>query len=65
VICKQCATRFHYCHNCGYDADTHSQAEGYCSDECLIAGGGQTYEAAQRERYEADEAIDASTINAD
>jgi hypothetical protein len=41
--CKRCGTKFHWCRSCGWDSDLHPLAEGYCSEECLIADGGRTY----------------------
>jgi len=38
-----CANRFHYCTSCGWDAELHPLSEGYCSEECLVAEGGETY----------------------
>lgn len=42
--CKVCGKRFHWCPSCGWDRDMHALSQGYCSDECLIADAGMTYD---------------------
>ena len=40
----ECTNRFHWCPSCGWNSELHAMSEGYCSDECLVACGGTTYD---------------------
>jgi hypothetical protein len=52
-LCRACKKDYgHWCTSCGWDRDTHANSEGYCSDECLIASGGRTYDQITADDYE-------------
>lgn len=53
--CSQCGKKFHWCTSCGWDEELHPMSEGFCSQACLIAGGGRTYAEVTDESDEADE----------
>ncbi len=43
--CRRCNKNCgHWCSNCGIDGEMYPLSEGYCSNECLKADGGKTWD---------------------